>query len=107
LSIDEAVTWRGAVVVGGAWHDSGRAVAVSDVAEIVRPHPSTRGGAMDGDAAVGRGDVAAGGRGDVACRLASASAMGAPSLGPCGHSRRGTAAAMMTAGMGWWWVEKM
>ena len=69
MSIDEAVTWRGAVVVGGAWHDSGRAVAVSDMAEIVRPHPSTRGGAMDGDAAVGRGDVV--------CRLALASAMGA------------------------------
>ena len=42
--------WRGAVVVGGdVAFDSGRerSSAVGDVADVVRPHPSTRGGAAD------------------------------------------------------------
>jgi len=54
------VTWRGAVVVGGdAAFESGpeRSWAVGDVADVIRPHPSMRGGAVDAGT-VGDGDVA-------------------------------------------------
>ena len=37
-----------------------------DVAETIRPHPSTRGGAVGGDVAVKVADVAVGGCDDMA-----------------------------------------
>jgi hypothetical protein len=75
------------------------AVGSRDVADVVRPHPSMRGGAAvvtwrTRGASMG-GDVAAVGVGDVACWWALVSAMNAPSLSPCGRSRGGTAAAGM------------
>jgi len=62
------VMWHGAVVIGSDMaFESGleRSWVVGDVVDVIRPHPSIRGGAADART-IGDGDVATVGDGDVA-----------------------------------------
>jgi hypothetical protein len=69
-------------------------LALRDVAETVRPHPSMRGGAVGSDAAVEGADVAVGGR--VWAVLDNEQ----PLLGPDGQSQGHTTTAAAPAGLG-------